>query len=83
MHVLNYAHLPTYIKKSIKIRQMEKKSQNLSNGKKAGHASSPSIWEDYEFKASLGYETLYQKISKKKKRKTTFGGGGRQSIEKI
>lgn len=43
--VLNYAHLPTCTKKSIKIRQMEKKSQNLSNSKKAGHASNPSIWE--------------------------------------
>lgn len=39
-------------------------------------------WEDYEFKASLGYETLYQKSSKEKK-KITIGGGERQSIEQF
>lgn len=31
--------------------------------------------EDYEFKASLGYETLYQKSSKEKKQITTIGEG--------
>ena len=36
MHVLNDAHLPAYIKKSIKIRQMEKKVKTSVMAKKLG-----------------------------------------------